>query len=137
MSKLIITDGKEKMDEIPLMDGTISIGRKADNDIQIVDEAVSAHHAKIVTFFKPTYIKDLMSTNGSYVNGVQIQEHTLEHGDVITIGLHHIIFDRGEGKISFNELELTQILSLGDKESLLEYATEKSGFTRDEEKSSE
>lgn len=127
MPKLIITDGKEIVEEIPLTEGTISIGRKADNDIQIADASVSAHHAKIVTFFKPTYIKDLMSTNGSYVNGNQIQEHTLEHGDVITIGQHHIIFERGDGKISLEEPELTKTLSLGDKESLLEYALEKSG----------
>jgi pSer/pThr/pTyr-binding forkhead associated (FHA) protein len=130
MPKLIITDGKEQMDEVLLTDGTISIGRKGDNDIQIDDAAVSAHHAKIVTFFKPTYIKDLMSTNGSYVNGDQIQEHTLEHGDVITIGEHHIIFDQEDGEISTNEPELTKTLNLSDKAQLLEYAAKKSGIIR-------
>lgn len=130
MPKLIITNGKEQMDEVPLTDGTISIGRKADNDIQIDDAAVSAHHAKIVTFFKPTYIKDLMSTNGTYVNGSQIQVHTLEHGDVITIGEHHIIFDREDGEMASDEPELTKTLDLGDKAKLLEYAAKKTGLVR-------
>ncbi|MCK5092079.1 MAG: FHA domain-containing protein, partial [Gammaproteobacteria bacterium] len=105
-------------------------GRMPDNDIQIKDASVSAHHAKIVTFFKPTYIKDLMSTNGSYVNGKQIQEHTLEHGDVITIGQHHIIFDKGDGKPPGKEPEMTQSLSLGDKEQVLKYAVMKSGLSQ-------
>jgi len=129
MSKFIITDGKEKMEEIALINGTINIGRMSDNDIQIKDASVSAHHAKIVTFFKPTYIKDLLSTNGSYVNGKQIQEHTLEHGDVITIGQHHIIFDKGDGKVSGNEPEMTQSLSLDDKEHVLKYAALRSGLS--------
>ena len=128
MPKLIITDGKEQMDEVPLTDGTISIGRKGDNDIQINDAAVSAHHAKIVTFFKPTFIKDLMSTNGSYVNGDQIQEHVLEHGDVITIGEHHIIFDREDGDIPAYKPDMTKMLDLGDKAQILDYAVKKSGF---------
>lgn len=133
MPKLILTDGKEKMEKIALIHGTINIGRMPDNDIQIEDQAVSAHHAKIVTFFKPTYIKDLMSTNGSYVNGKQIQEHTLEHGDVITIGQHHIIFDKGDGEVSGKEPEMTQSLSLGDKEQVLKYAIMKSGLSRKDE----
>ena len=130
MPKLIITDGKEKMEEITLPQGTINIGRMSDNDIQIDDASVSAHHAQVVTFFKPTYVKDLMSTNGSYVNGVQIQEHTLEHGDVITIGQHHIIFDNSDEKVSNIEPEMTQVLNLNDKEQVLKYAVMKSGLVK-------
>jgi pSer/pThr/pTyr-binding forkhead associated (FHA) protein len=92
MSKIIISDKDNNLEEMILTEGTVTIGRSKDNDILINDLSVSAHHAKLVTFFKPTYIQDLQSTNGTYVNSRRVMEHTLEQGDVITIGKQSIYF---------------------------------------------
>lgn len=119
MTKLIITRGNEKVDEINVEYGTLTIGRKSDNDICINDRAVSSHHAKIVTFSKPTYITDLRSTNGTYINGQKIVlDHTLNHGDIITIGKHQLTYDLESGDVATKEPELTQVINM--KEVLTE-----------------
>ena len=119
MTKLIITRGSEKVDEINVEYGTLTIGRKTDNDICINDPAVSSHHAKIVTFSKPTYITDLRSTNGTYVNGEKIiLDCTLNHGDIITIGNHQLTYDLESGDVVTKEPELTQVINM--KEVLTE-----------------
>ena len=93
MPRIIISSEHSGSEELPLSEGTVTIGRNKDNDIQIDDPSVSAYHAKLVSFFKPAYVQDLRSTNGTYVNGSRVMEHTLANGDVITIGKHKILFD--------------------------------------------
>ena len=111
MSKITITNNQDQIKEMTLFEGTVTIGRDKDNDIQIDDPSVSSHHAKLVSFFKPTYIQDLRSTNGTYVNGSRIMEHTLENGDIISIGHHYIFFDSESSELLKNEPERTQELS--------------------------
>ena len=114
MAKIIIHNDQNGAEELVLTEGTVTIGRTKDNDIQVDDPAVSAYHAKLVSFFKPTYIQDLRSTNGTYVNGVRIMEHTLEHGDIITIGKHNIYFSKESGFASQPDPDHTIELSAGD-----------------------
>ena len=71
---------------VRLVPGVISIGRASDNDVQIEDVTVSLHHAKIFTYFSASYIEDLGSTNGTYLNGKRVNKHTLRTGDVVQIG---------------------------------------------------
>ncbi len=114
MAKIIIHTDQNGTEEMILPEGTVTIGRTKDNDIQIADPAVSAYHAKLVSFFKPTYIQDLRSTNGTYVNGNRVMEHTLEHGDIITIGKHNIYFSMESGFAKTTNPEHTVELSVGD-----------------------
>ncbi len=114
MAKIIIHTDQNSTEELLLTEGTVTIGRTKDNDIQIDDPAVSAYHAKLVSFFKPTYIQDLRSTNGTYVNGSRVMEHTLEHGDIITIGKHNIYFSKESGFASTPDPDHTIELSAGD-----------------------
>ena len=71
---------------VNLQAGAISIGRAGDNDLHVVDRTVSSHHARIFTYLESSYIEDLSSTNGTYLNGKRIQKHTLRVGDVIKVG---------------------------------------------------
>ncbi|HHC71570.1 MAG TPA: FHA domain-containing protein, partial [Thiotrichales bacterium] len=93
MARLVITYQGRKIREIPLTRGTITIGRKAHNTIQLDDRTASAEHAKIVTLFRSSFIQDLCSTNGTLVNGRRIKVHTLHDGDLINIGRHLIRFE--------------------------------------------
>lgn len=111
MSKITITNNQDEIKEMTLSEGTVTIGRDKDNDIQIDDPSVSSHHSKLVSFFKPTYIQDLRSTNGTYVNGSRIMEHTLENGDIISIGHHCIFFDSESSEVQNYEPERTQEMS--------------------------
>lgn len=88
--KLEFSFNSSKLGEFVLDKEVMTIGRKEDNDIRIDNLAVSGHHAKLLTIFEDSFLEDLDSTNGTYVNGKPITKHPLKHGDVITIGKHEL-----------------------------------------------
>lgn len=90
--KLEFSFNSNKISEIPLDKEVITIGRKEDNDICIENLAVSGHHAKLLTLFEDSFLEDLNSTNGTFVNGKAVQKHPLRNGDVIVVGKHELRF---------------------------------------------
>jgi pSer/pThr/pTyr-binding forkhead associated (FHA) protein len=69
------------------------IGRDEENDIEIMDVAVSRRHAEVLPGPEGFYIRDLGSSNGVIVNQTPIDNpYQLSHGDRITIGGHLIYF---------------------------------------------
>lgn len=68
----------------------ITIGRAANNDIQIDNLAVSNHHAKLVKQSGTYRIEDLNSTNGTHLNDISIQKANLSLDDIVTIGKHDL-----------------------------------------------
>ena len=78
-------------ERINLEPGTVFIGRARDNDVKFQDKLISAHHAKIVTCFEASYIEDLSSTNGTFINGKRVKMHTLHPGDEITVGHRRMV----------------------------------------------
>ncbi|WP_455221595.1 FHA domain-containing protein [Kaarinaea lacus] len=92
MGKLLISKDGFKVQEIELKSGTITVGRAKDNDIQLNDPTVSSHHAKIVTVMHNSYIEDLDSKNGVFINGVRTVVQALESDDVLSIGQHELFF---------------------------------------------
>src|SRR5512137_866852 len=62
------------------------IGRGADTDLQVDRDSVSRRHAKIVRTAGGFLVKDLGSTNGTYVNDAPVQEQALRDGDKVKIG---------------------------------------------------
>lgn len=77
------------------VDDRIRIGRQSDNDLVVPDPGVSRHHAEVVAESGDFLVRDLGSTNGTHVNGEQIDEHRLLDGDRITVGHSSIEFRRG------------------------------------------
>jgi len=67
------------------------IGRGADADIRIDDPGVSRHHAE-VRIGNDVILRDLDSTNGTYINGMLVAEQPLRDGAVITIGSTNLTF---------------------------------------------
>ncbi len=87
----ILHDG-ECTDELRLQNGRLIIGRTSDNDIQINSRYVSRHHAQLVTDANSTFIEDLNSTNGIYLGKRRFKKRTLEHGDIILLGKHSLLY---------------------------------------------
>ena len=88
--KLEFSFNSSRLGEFVLDKEVMTIGRKDDNDIRIENLAVSGHHAKLLTIFDDSFLEDLNSTNGTYVNGQPISKHPLKNGDVIIIGKHEL-----------------------------------------------
>lgn len=104
----LMFDGKMQK-EIQLNKETFTLGRKPDNDIPIDNLAVSGHHAKILTILNDSFVEDMNSTNGTYVNDTLIKKHALKHGDVIKIGKHELKYIN-EAASSSDQFEKTMIL---------------------------
>jgi general secretion pathway protein A len=88
---LVATDGRT-VQEIPLTQGRIIVGRTADNDLQIDSRFVSRHHCQISTSANSCVIEDLNSTNGIYVKSKRVRRHYLNDGDVVMVGKHELIY---------------------------------------------
>jgi pSer/pThr/pTyr-binding forkhead associated (FHA) protein len=94
----LIVDGVATQ-KFPLSEGLLRIGRNTANEVQIDDLAVSSAHAVVEVESNPYmdgmrdyYIRDLDSTNGTFVNGERIQRHLLQPDDVIQIGWNRFKF---------------------------------------------
>lgn len=70
----------------PLFKDRLTIGRTAQNDIQLKASHISRRHAVIVTEGSATRVIDWGSKNGVFVNSSRITEHFLKHGDVVSVG---------------------------------------------------
>ncbi len=70
----------------------ITIGREEGNAIQLNDDRVSRFHVKIQEDDRKLVLTDLESTNGTRVNGEDIQLRILRHGDLITVGRSVLLF---------------------------------------------
>jgi pSer/pThr/pTyr-binding forkhead associated (FHA) protein len=86
-----------------------TIGRLPDNDIRIDNPAVSGHHSLIINILNDSFLEDLNSTNGTYVNGKLIKKHALQHGDVITAGHHQLRFVEDD-EAQQDEFEKTMVI---------------------------
>ncbi len=78
------SDGRQQA--VPLKPGKILIGRHDDCQIRIPAANVSRHHCEVVSGGSGVRIRDLGSSNGTYVNGHKVDDVELSPGDVIEIG---------------------------------------------------
>ena len=92
MARLILSLDGQTMAEYNMNKERYAIGRLPDNDIRIDNPAVSGHHSLIINILNDSFLEDLNSTNGTYVNGKLIKKHALQHGDTITVGHHQLRF---------------------------------------------
>jgi hypothetical protein len=81
--------------EVALDKELVTIGRLAECDVVIADKGASRRHAQIRTKDADATLTDLGSTNGTKLNGQQVQTRVLRDGDRITIGTTLIEFRRG------------------------------------------
>ena len=116
-----------------------TIGRLPDNDVRIDNPAVSGHHSLIINILNDSFLEDLNSTNGTYVNGKLIKKHALQHGDVITIGHHQLRFaDQQTSDTEQDEFEKTMVIPAGQQNvAQLAKAEEAAALAAAEEKAAE
>lgn len=124
----------KKIRDYPLAVGqNIQIGRKSSNDIVIDNLAVSGNHARIESVSSTFVIRDLDSTNGTFVNKRKVSMHNLRHNDVMIIGKHELIFDRSDmmNKKSddLSDDDKTRILDTSEYRTLIHGGSEEPGKT--------
>ena len=89
----ILRFGGEESDKIAVIRDNISVGRAAENDVTIKDDAISKRQFHIKKTNKGYNLIDLKSANGTFVNGERIKSVFLKNKDVIKIGDEIIVFE--------------------------------------------
>jgi pSer/pThr/pTyr-binding forkhead associated (FHA) protein len=114
MARLILSLDGQVMAEYNMNKERYTVGRLPDNDIRIDNPAVSGHHSLIINILNDSFLEDLNSTNGTYVNGKLIKKHALQHGDVITVGHHQLRFvETQTSETEADEFEKTMVITAG------------------------
>ncbi len=114
MARLILSLDGQVLAEYNMNKERYTVGRLPDNDIRIDNPAVSGHHSLIINILNDSFLEDLNSTNGTYVNGKLIKKHALQHGDVVTVGHHQLRFvDTQSSEDEPDEFEKTMVITPG------------------------
>ena len=114
MARLILSLDNQVLAEYNMTKERYTVGRLPDNDVRIDNPAVSGHHSLIINILNDSFLEDLNSTNGTYVNGKLIKKHALQHGDVITIGHHQLRFSDQQATEQ-DEFEKTMVIPAGQQ----------------------
>ena len=90
--KIYVSLDGETIHTLTLDKPRLLIGRSEHNDIPLASKFISRYHALLVRHGKVTFLMDLNSTNGTYVNSKRISNQVLVNDDVVTLGKHRIKF---------------------------------------------
>ena len=75
----------------------VTIGRMEDNNFQIAEQSISSHHIEFLKRGSDYVVKDLNSTNGTFISGEQVSEKVIKPGQILRLGQVEIRFETGEG----------------------------------------
>ena len=91
---LIIKGGPNSGTIVSLSDRPITLGRQPDNDVMVDETTVSRKHALIMETQSGYVLRDLNSTNGTFVGGQRLgqEKHSLRHGDRIRLAGSTVTF---------------------------------------------
>ncbi len=116
MARLILSLDNQVLAEYNMTKERYTVGRLPDNDVRIDNPAVSGHHSLIINILNDSFLEDLNSTNGTYVNGKLIKKHALQHSDIIAIGHHQLRFsDHQTTETEQDEFEKTMVIPAGQQ----------------------
>src|SRR6185436_10783957 len=91
--RLLVNPGTPQAWEIPLKSGVNRIGRGEHNDFQVPHTTVSGTHCEIMVSSAGAILKDLGSTNGTFVNRVLVLEAILQSGQHVQLGSVDMVFE--------------------------------------------
>jgi len=83
---LVVLEGPEKGKRLSISEGLVKVGRHPEADLSLSDKAVSKSHLEIELGTTGLHLRDVGSTNGTYVDGQKVQSLVLQVGSEIQIG---------------------------------------------------
>src|SRR6195256_1998270 len=86
MAKLVLLSAGMTGRTHDLKTDKTTIGRVEDNTFQIAEPSVSSHHCEVLLRGSDIVVRDLNSTNGTYINGEKVTEKVLKPGEVLRLG---------------------------------------------------
>jgi len=96
MAKLVILNQGMTGRTLEVNVDRVTVGRVEDNTFQIADGSVSSRHAEIFLQGSKLLVRDLNSTNGTFINGDRITEAVLLPGQILRFGQVELKIDDGQ-----------------------------------------
>jgi len=113
MARLVVlTEGFTGLSH-ELMAEKVTIGRVEDNVFQIAEASVSSHHCEVFKKGEDFVVKDLNSTNGTFIDGEQVTEAVLKPGHLLRLGQVEVRLETGVPGATQKPLEKTMVLPQG------------------------
>jgi transcriptional regulator with GAF, ATPase, and Fis domain len=107
--KLVVLRGPERGTEHVISSDVIRVGKAVENDLVVTDDTVSRVHFEIVRDAKGYLLRDLRSTNGTFLDGAEIKEAYIRAGSIIAAGAAEIKFTPFEERIEILPSEKEQL----------------------------
>src|ERR1043166_7009352 len=98
-SKLVVIKGAQRGTEFVMSGDVIRIGKAPENDLALGDETVSRVHFEIMRDAKGYLVRDLKSTNGTFLDGAEVKEAYLRAGSIVAAGACELKFTPFEERI--------------------------------------
>ncbi len=117
-----------------------TIGRVEDNVFQIAEPSVSSHHCEILVQGSDVVVKDLNSTNGTFVNGEKVTEGPLKPGQILRLGQIEMRLETDAPPPQHKKLDQTLVMQRGVSLNELEqtrsggFGTKGAGFSKKDNK---
>jgi pSer/pThr/pTyr-binding forkhead associated (FHA) protein len=97
--KLVVLKGNQRGKEFVIAGDVIRIGKADGNDLVLTEDTVSRVHCEILRDARGHLLRDLGSTNGTFLDGAEVREAYVRAGSVITVGTVQIKFQPFEERI--------------------------------------
>ena len=123
---LLVIHGADEGARFEIEPGTsVGIGRHVSNKVHLVDSEISREHARIETVDNHFQLVDLNSSNGTFVNGIEVQSHRLNGGDRLHVGRSVLVFSEQVGPTSGGAVGMIDLLPVdaGDHSRIVEQVT--------------
>jgi pSer/pThr/pTyr-binding forkhead associated (FHA) protein len=105
-----------------------TIGRVEDNVFQIAEPSVSSHHCEVLLRGNDIIVKDLNSTNGTFINGEKVSEAPLKPGQILRLGQIEMRLETDAPPGPHKKLDQTMVMQRGVSLTELEQGARAGGF---------
>jgi pSer/pThr/pTyr-binding forkhead associated (FHA) protein len=105
-----------------------TIGRVEDNTFPVPEPSVSSHHCEVLLRGGEVVVKDLDSTNGTYINGERITESALKPGQILRLGQIEIRLETDAAQPAKKAADQTLVVPRGVSLTELEVGSKGGGF---------
>ncbi len=129
MAKLVVLSAGMAGRTHELIVDKTTIGRVEDNTFQIAEPSVSSHHCELLLKGSDIVVKDLDSTNGTFINGEKISESVLKPGQILRLGQIEMRLEVAtESTAAKKPIEHTMVMQRGVSLNELEQGPRAGGF---------
>ena len=106
-----------------------TIGRVEDNTFQIAEPSVSSHHCEVLLRGSEVVVRDLNSTNGTFINGEKVTEQAMKPGQILRLGQVELRLEtEAPAAPAKKHLDQTLVMQRGVSLNELEQGTRSGGF---------